>query len=437
MNLILLNLDNKKRNYGSTNNNAAIQPNIYMGMLESYMIKKGHKVRMLHQEAQKLSQKKIIAYIQFFKAKEVWIIASGSNPSASTMSMIGIKEFVDKLRGRYKGKIKLYGGHPTVLPERSKRETGVDNVIIGQCFKGTPTVNWDNINPHYYKAHNWHTWGFNDRFPYAVVYTSLGCPYKCSFCCVNNLFGKPTYIKRPMKEVIKEIDFLVKHYQVKHIKIMDELFISKDHKRINEFCDLLEKRNYDLNMWCFARVDTVNKRILKRLKKVGMNWIAYGFESVNQRVLDKNKKKSDIGIYNKVIRWTKEAGLNIIADVIVGFWEDNYNSMNLLYNFLVKHNFEFVNLYPLFSFPGTKGYTNFDLGCDEWEDYSLFGKTCNPEHTFYLEPGHVLKWRDTAFINYISRPEYLKMIDEKFGSRAMREIIQMAKTKLKRDIYDS
>ena len=75
-----------------------------------------------------------------------------------------------------------------------------------------------------------------------------------------------------MKKVVEDIDRLVQDYGVRNIKILDELFIIK-HPRIDEFCDLLEERNYDLNMWCFARVDSVTPRILKRLKKVGLNLI--------------------------------------------------------------------------------------------------------------------------------------------------------------------
>ena len=52
----------------------------------------------------------------------------------------------------------------------------------------------------------------------------------------------------------------------KNLKILDELFIVK-HKRMIEFCELLEERKYDLNMWCFARTDTVTPETLKRLKE--------------------------------------------------------------------------------------------------------------------------------------------------------------------------
>ena len=42
-----------------------------------------------------------------------------------------------------------------------------------------------------YRAHNWHCFGhINKRSPYGVIYTSLGCPFSCEFCCINAIFGK-------------------------------------------------------------------------------------------------------------------------------------------------------------------------------------------------------------------------------------------------------
>ena len=39
-----------------------------------------------------------------------------------------------------------------------------------------------------YRAHNWHCFGGIDRQPYAALYTTLGCPYRCTFCCIQAPF---------------------------------------------------------------------------------------------------------------------------------------------------------------------------------------------------------------------------------------------------------
>src|SRR5207244_8529130 len=51
-----------------------------------------------------------------------------------------------------------------------------------------PEIAWDLLNIPKYRAHNWHTFGDLNRQPYAAIYTTLGCPYKCTFCCIQAPF---------------------------------------------------------------------------------------------------------------------------------------------------------------------------------------------------------------------------------------------------------
>jgi len=137
-----------------------------------------------------------------------------------------------------------------------------------------------------YRAHNWHCLAdIHHRQPYGVIYTSLGCPFHCSFCCIHALFGKPGIRYRSAQKVIEEIDFLVKTFNIRHFKIADELF-TLDERHVTEICNSIIDRKYDLNIWAYARPDTVTSRMLKKMKKAGIHWLAYGFESANQKVLD-------------------------------------------------------------------------------------------------------------------------------------------------------
>ena len=50
-------------------------------------------------------------------------------------------------------------------------------------------------------------------------------------------------------------------------------------------CDLLIERGYGLNIWAYARVDTVKDKILDKLKRAGFHWLALGIEAADDRVL--------------------------------------------------------------------------------------------------------------------------------------------------------
>lgn len=400
----------------------------------------------IHMEADDYTIEKVLGRIANDKPEEVGIICSGSNPSASTMTMVGATELCKTIKERFPLlKMFIWGGHPTVLPERTKLETGVDRVIIGDDFgvepKFIPTVNWDKIDPTKYRAHNWHCFGdLENRTPYAAIWTTLGCPYQCEFCCINNVFEKRVYKFRDMKDVLDEVDYLVTKFGVKNLKIMDELFVSNNHKRLEEFCNGVISKGYKLNMWAFARTDTVNPKVLEMLKKAGVNWLAYGFESVSQSIVSDQRKGTKVSEYEKVIQWTRDAGINIIADFIAGFWDDNYTTLQETYDFMCKHNFEFINLYPLFAYPGTPLYDRYlkDGIIEEaksWDEFSLYGNECKPCKTKHLTASEVLKWRDDKYVEYYRRPEYLDLMEKKFGIDTREHIERMASLHLERKLY--
>ena len=84
------------------------------------------------------------------------------------------------------------------------------------------------------------------------------------------------------KSVIDEIDFLVHTYGIRNLKLIDEMF-GMNEKRVIPICDAMIERGYDLNIWAYARVNTVTPAMLEKMKLAGINWLAYGFESGKQK----------------------------------------------------------------------------------------------------------------------------------------------------------
>jgi len=105
---------------------------------------------------------------------------------------------------------------------------------------------------------------------------------------VHALYGDHQVRFRPVENIIREIDTLVNKYQVRNIKIWDELFALNEN-RVLSICDGL--KDYDLNIWAYARVDTVTERMLKAMKEAGINWLAYGFESADTQVRSHSRKR--------------------------------------------------------------------------------------------------------------------------------------------------
>ena len=187
--------------------------------------------------------------------------------------------------------------------------------------------------------------------------TSLGCPYKCSFCCINAPFGQPGIRYWSPQLVVDQIDHLVHTYGVKNIKIPDEMFVLSE-QHVMGICDLIIERGYDLNIWAYARIDTVKDRYLEKLKRAGFNWLALGIESGSQYVRD-GVEKGRFGDTD-IIKTTdkiKEHGIYMIANYIFGLPDDTQASMQDTLDLAQEINAEWANFYCAMAYPGSPLYT--------------------------------------------------------------------------------
>jgi len=457
----------------------AIEPPLWGAILAGYLRELGYSVLLYDAEVENWSYEETAQKVVEANPLLAVVMVSGSNPSASTMNMTGagkILALIQELQADIKT---LLGGvHPSALPERTLKEESANFLCQGEGFYTLPPLlealksgeenfsipglwykkeNQIVSNPRpepmkqldllpmpacdllpmqNYRAHNWHCFGnITERRPYAVLYTSLGCPFNCSFCCINSLFGKRMIRYRPVDKVIQEIDFLVNTYGIKNIKIMDEMFAMNE-KRVVELCNKIIERGYNLNMWAYARVNTITESMLVKMKQAGINWIAYGFESGNKRVLQSITKDYKMEAVKNVVAMTYDHDIHICANFIFGLPEDDYDSMNDTLKLMLDINAEWANIYCAMAYPGSKLYEtavakDWQLP-DTWQAYSQYSYETLPLQTKYLQGGQVLAFRDYAFQAYYTNPRYLNMIKKNFNTKTVQYIQEMSEKKITR-----
>ncbi|MEK7451427.1 MAG: radical SAM protein [Patescibacteria group bacterium] len=472
---------------------SAVEPPILAGLFANHLRTiKGCDVAIIDMPA--LGEATCGAVAELVSAHNPYLavmMVYGHQPSASTQTMPAARSVCQAIKERRPDiKILIIGTHPAALPQRTLIEEPVDFVCDGEglaticealrvlksgnynfsnvsnlwyCQNGTPArsnvsaslignldaefihgVAWDLLPMNSYRAHNWHC--FDDierRSPYAAIYTSFGCPYACSFCCINAPFGKPSYRMFSPDWVIKEIDILVNKYGVRNIKIIDEMFVlNRNH--VLGICDRIIERGYDLNIWAYARVDTVKDEYLEKLQKAGFRWLALGIESGSKHVRD-GVEKGRFGTAEilRVVRKIQEAGIRVIGNYIFGLPDDNLLSMQETLDLAIEANCEFANFYCAMAYPGSKLHAVAkrngwplpgDPGGPGWIGYSQHSYECLPLPTKNLSATQVLQFRDNAFRVYFSHQKYLKMIGEKFGTKIVNHINKMNSVVLRRKL---
>jgi hypothetical protein len=69
-----------------------------------------------------------------------------------------------------------------------------------------------------------------------------------------------------------------------------------------------------------------------------------------------------------------------------------------------------------------------------FEAWSFFSYDCQPLPTKHLSAADVLRFRDRAWESYFKRPEYLNLIQSRFGAPARDYLEELTKVKIRRKL---
>ncbi len=493
--LLLVNPGGRRRIYQDLGNDlVAKEPPIWGGLLATHARRRGRSVAILDANALDLTPAEVATRVADMRPLLTVVVVYGHNPNASTFAMPGATDICDALSAHVpERRVMLLGGHVAALPERTLREENVDFVCGGEgpvtidellaalaadatrpelakvrglwWWDGDearqnpaapilrdlpgemPGVAWDLLPMDRYRAHNWHCFGRESREPYAALYTTLGCPFTCTFCCIQAPFksgeaaagldpSKNSYRRFDPDHCVAQIAHLVAEHGVQNIKIADELFLlHRDH--VGRICDGLAALRADLNIWAYARVDTCrDQELMDRMRAAGVRWLAVGIESASETVragVDKGYRPEAIG---KAIGMVQQSGIHVMGNYMFGLPDDDMASMRLTLDFAKQLNTGFANFFSVMAYPGSQLYRDAQTRSwplpAKWSGYSQHSNDCLPLPTRHLSGGEVLAFRDAAFREYFDRDEYRGMVARTFGESALAEVTRMVAQPLPR-----
>lgn len=151
--------------------------------------------------------------------------------------------------------------------------------------------------------------------PVIGVLSSRGCPNKCNFCA-NTALRKATLRLRNPKKFVDEIEFLINEYGYNAFDFWDDtLTMVKNH--ITDICNEIINRRLNIKWFARARVNTVDREILKLMKDAGCVAIAYGIESGSEKILKSIKKGINTKQAREAVKISSEIGFKISNYFIV------------------------------------------------------------------------------------------------------------------------
>lgn len=337
--------------------------------------------------------------------------------TANTIQIRSSLEAAREVKAVREVPVVLGGPHPTVLPEESLADPGVDMVVRGEG-EGTWIDLCDHVE-HQGRLEDVPGLSFTDggngfvhnpdrtpiadldSLPYPAyhlfkmerytnlqpavdhgeeaafsILTSRGCPYKCVYC---SQIGPRKWRMRSPENLVSEWGWLIREQGAAEIGVLDDSF-NIDRGRVLDLCDRLIDEGLNRVPWIMIngiRANLADEELLGRMREAGCIRTAFGVESGNQEILDRVIDKGQtLDQVREAFRAAKAVGMETIGFFIIGLPGETDKTMDDTIRFAIELDPLVANFSMATPFPGT------DLErmvreegrmlVEDWDDFAFF-----------------------------------------------------------------
>ena len=214
-----------------------------------------------------------------------------------------------------------------------------------------------------------------------TMFTSRGCPYRCTFCDRPYSPVLSGFRCRSAKHVADEMEVCLS-MGIREAFIYDDTFtVRRD--RVFELCDEIDRRKIKFRWDVRAHVNTMTPELLRRMKQAGCDRIHYGVECGNDRMLKVIKKNATVAKVRDVVAATKAVGMEVLCYFIIGQQTETASDIADSMDLARQLSPNYVHFTIFCPYPGTEiyfqGLENGVIKHDVWREFSQ-----NPRDGFAL-----------------------------------------------------
>jgi radical SAM superfamily enzyme YgiQ (UPF0313 family) len=190
--------------------------------------------------------------------------------------------------------------------------------------------------------------------------SARGCPFSCSFCCLNPE-AKRIVRFRNSEKVVDEIEYMIKKFpQMKELSINDDSFFVNN-QRVIDICNEIIRRKIKLDFVASGRIKPLSKEVVRKLEEANFIRITLGIESGDDGILKSCHKGINQQDILDAFKLFADSKIHLKTYLIVGLPGENLDTINETAKFIKKlQKIKYVS-YPrsfniLFVYPGTEVY---------------------------------------------------------------------------------
>ncbi len=257
-----------------------------------------------------------------------------------------------------------------------------------------------------------------------TMFTSRGCPFKCSFCDRPNSPINYGFRCRSAKKVVDEMEDC-HSLGIKEILFYDDTFTVRK-TRVLEICDEILSRRLKINWEVRAHVSTVDAEMLKMMRRARCLRIHYGVECGNDRMLKIIKKSTNIKTIKKVFKETKDYRIETLAYFMIGQHTETLSDIGDTMRLARELKPDYCHFTIFCPYPGTKMYKlGLEKGILKNDVWRQFAKDPKPgfqlpvwEENFSREKLHELLVK--CYKSFYMQPRYI--VKKMIGIRSLGEL---------------
>ncbi len=249
--------------------------------------------------------------------------------------------------------------------------------------------------------------------PEITIVGGRGCPYQCTYCVFPQTITGQTYRARSVKDVVDEMEFIVKTWPHNKEIMFEDDTMTLDKKRMREISEEILRRGFQVTWSGNARADFDDVELLKLMKRSGCRLFCVGFESADETLL-KNMKKGGalVKTEQRFVDACHKAGILIHGCFLLGGPGENKQTMQMTLELAKQINPDTAQFFPMMVYPGTRAYEEAkERGEIKTENYENWLKDSGYYMSQVNRPGvsneEITDFCDQALREFYFRPKYV------------------------------
>jgi radical SAM superfamily enzyme YgiQ (UPF0313 family) len=209
--------------------------------------------------------------------------------------------------------------------------------------------------------------------PIALLRTTVGCPYRCSFCSLWKIMdGK--YFLRDIERVVTELASIEEKYV---FFVDDEAFINAP--RMARLAHAIRDAGIHKEYFAYCRIDTLlrHRQVMELWHSIGLRRLFIGIEATSDQELGDYVKKLGVAQVEEGLKAAREIGIAVFGGFVV-HTQFTASDFKRLERFITHHRIEYPSFTVLTPIPGTAALENFEdiiemqeNGRPNWELFDL------------------------------------------------------------------